>query len=115
MLSRPFFLILGLVLLCLASLTSASADEITVRVGDRRFRIKHWTAEDGLPQNEINALEQTPDGYLWIATWTGLVRFDGDQFTTYKEEGILRNATINDLLLDSQGVLWIASHQGLFA
>jgi ligand-binding sensor domain-containing protein len=42
-----------------------------------------WTVQDGLPVNSINALLQSRDGYLWAATFDGLVRFDGVRFTVY--------------------------------
>ena len=37
----------------------------------------HWTTEDGLPDNGVRAIAQTPDGYLWIGTLNGLARRDG--------------------------------------
>src|SRR5476651_2814342 len=42
-----------------------------------------WTVDRGLPQSTVLALTQTPDGYLWIATQEGFVRFDGQEFVTY--------------------------------
>jgi ligand-binding sensor domain-containing protein len=39
-----------------------------------------WQSEDGLPENDVTGLAQTPDGYLWISSHNGLVRFDGVQF-----------------------------------
>jgi hypothetical protein len=42
---------------------------------------EHWTVQDGLPQDIVRGISQTPDGYLWIATLDGLVRFDGVRFT----------------------------------
>ncbi len=44
-----------------------------------------WTTQDGLPVNSINALLQSRDGYIWAATFDGLVRFDGVRFTVYHE------------------------------
>ena len=43
-----------------------------------------WTVEDGLPVNAINDLARTDDGYLWMATFDGLVRFDGSRFRVYR-------------------------------
>jgi len=45
---------------------------------------QQWTIEDGLPVNAINDMVQTEDGYLWLATFDGLVRFDGVDFTVYQ-------------------------------
>ena len=42
-----------------------------------------WTAHNGLPQNIISGIGQTADGYLWLATCDGLVRFDGVRFTVF--------------------------------
>src|SRR5262245_14442997 len=42
-----------------------------------QVRFDTWTTENGLPQNSINDILQTRDGYLWLATNGGLVRFDG--------------------------------------
>jgi ligand-binding sensor domain-containing protein len=42
-----------------------------------------WQKEDGLPQLSINAVIQTRDGYIRIATQEGLARFDGVQFTVF--------------------------------
>lgn len=42
-----------------------------------------WTVRDGLPVNVITSLLQGRDGYLWIGTFDGLVRFDGVRFTTF--------------------------------
>ncbi|MEI9963190.1 MAG: two-component regulator propeller domain-containing protein [Limisphaerales bacterium] len=39
-----------------------------------------WQSDDGLPDNSITSIGQTSDGYLWVATQGGLVRFDGVQF-----------------------------------
>ncbi len=47
------------------------------------YQFDRWTTDDGLPQNAINAILQTQDGYLWLATFDGLVRFDGLQFTVF--------------------------------
>jgi hypothetical protein len=44
---------------------------------------RQWTARDGLPVDGLTDLLQTRDGYLWIATWDGLVRFDGMRFVTF--------------------------------
>ncbi len=42
-----------------------------------------WTTENGLPQNTVTAIAQSPDGYLWLSTFDGLARFDGVHFTIF--------------------------------
>jgi ligand-binding sensor domain-containing protein len=49
----------------------------------RGFFLEGFSADRGLPQNSIRALLQTRDGYLWIVTPFGLVRFDGVSFKTF--------------------------------
>ena len=47
------------------------------------YTFRSWTSRDGLPNTTVQDLAQTRDGYLWIATLEGLVRFDGARFTTF--------------------------------
>ncbi len=42
-----------------------------------------WTTRDGLPHNQVNAIAQTPDGYLWFATWEGVARYNGVSFRVF--------------------------------
>jgi len=44
---------------------------------------RSWTSKDGAPQN-IQSITQTPDGFLWLATFSGLYRFDGIHFEAYQ-------------------------------
>ncbi len=49
-----------------------------------QYGIDIWQTEQGLPQNSVNKILQTNDGYLWIATYDGLVRFDGVRFQLFE-------------------------------
>src|ERR1043165_9672212 len=49
----------------------------------RRYLRQTWQTAEGLPQNSVRTVAQTPEGYLWFGTAEGLVRFDGDRFTIY--------------------------------
>src|SRR3990170_4331466 len=51
-------------------------------IASSSYRFDHWRTDDGLPDNTVNALLQTSDGYLWLGTQRGLARFDGIRFTT---------------------------------
>lgn len=57
------------------------------------YTLRHYTSESGLPQNSVRSIVQDRDGFLWLATDLGLVRFDGQSFVTYgkKELGIRTN------------------------
>jgi PAS domain S-box-containing protein len=72
-----------------------------------------WRIEDGLPQNSITAFAQTPDGYLWMATFDGLVRFDGVRFTVFNTENTkeMKTSRIESLFVDHSGALWICPDQ----
>jgi signal transduction histidine kinase/ligand-binding sensor domain-containing protein len=71
-----------------------------------------WTVRDGVP-NDIVAIQQTEDGYLWLGTGEGLFRFDGVRFERYKPSrgSELFSGRISALLATADGGLWIA-HQG---
>jgi signal transduction histidine kinase/ligand-binding sensor domain-containing protein/CheY-like chemotaxis protein len=77
---------------------------------------KVWTSAEGLPQNTVQAMVQTRDGYMWFGTQEGVVRFDGSEFVTFNRtttgEG-LKNNDITALLEDkNDGALWIATYGG---
>ena len=69
------------VALMLASVESAPALPSTK--GLTAFAREAWQSDQGLPGGSINALAQTRDGYLWIGTDDGLVRFDGVRFVVF--------------------------------
>ena len=74
-----------------------------------------WVMENGLPQNTIHALAQTADGFLWLGTEVGLVRFDGVNFATFDEHSkpALPSGDIRCLLAAKDGSLWIGTGDGL--
>ncbi len=74
------------------------------------FGRRAWRLEHGLPNETIRAFAQSPDGYIWMGTQEGLVRFDGIRFVTMGErESLIRGAWIYALTVDASGTLWIAS------
>src|SRR5581483_1583972 len=119
------------------------------------WSLETWQSDDGLPNNNIAGLAQTPDGYLWLATPSGLARFDGNHFdsfptgifaTNYENQRIramirtrqnglcvgiepghliflsdgkagvftngLPSLTIESLVEDGSGAVWISYHGG---
>lgn len=80
-----------------------------------RCLVDQWEMFDGLPANTVSAITQTPDGYLWIGTSKGLVRFDGVKFVTvrFAEKEEFYSKEIRHLLVDRGGALWIGSSVGL--
>jgi signal transduction histidine kinase/ligand-binding sensor domain-containing protein/DNA-binding response OmpR family regulator len=79
-----------------------------------QYALDLWTAEHGLPQNSVLAITQTRDGYLWLGTIEGLVRFDGLKFTVFDRSNTagIRNNRIWTLYEDREGSLWIGTSGG---
>jgi signal transduction histidine kinase/ligand-binding sensor domain-containing protein len=73
-----------------------------------------WLAEDGLPDNRVVGLTQTADGYLWVATQAGVVRFDGVRFQPVRvaTSPDLIAGTMRALMLDRKGRVWVAKEEG---
>jgi hypothetical protein len=79
-----------------------------------QYRFDNWTTEQGLPQNSVLAIAQTADGYLWLATYNGLVRFDGMRFTVYDKNNTpaFKTSRFHDLFADAAGALWLSVEEG---
>lgn len=67
-----------------------------------------------MPQNTVQAIVRTSDGYLWIGTQEGLVRFDGLRFTVYDKSNTkeIRNNTVQALTVTRDGSLWVGTGGG---
>ncbi|HYG22849.1 MAG TPA: two-component regulator propeller domain-containing protein [Verrucomicrobiae bacterium] len=78
------------------------------------FLIDVKDTEDDLPSSTVTAIEQTPDGYLWIGTYSGLARFDGERFVTFYPVNTpeLSHARVQGLYVDVEGTLWINTFRG---
>jgi len=73
-----------------------------------------FTVEQGLPDDEVNAIAQTPNGFLWVGTDGGLARFDGEHFTQIRlRAGISKELPVNSLLTAADGALWVGTDSGL--
>jgi signal transduction histidine kinase/ligand-binding sensor domain-containing protein/DNA-binding response OmpR family regulator len=109
---RRLIVVLGLIVPAIATPRPAQALDphraLTQYVQDT------WDTRDGLPRNYVKAILQTRDGYLWIGTQAGLVRFDGARFTIYNSTNTpaLRNHNIRVLIEDPRGALWIGTDGG---
>ena len=78
-----------------------------------QFSIDTWDGADGLPQIRIRAIVQTRDGYLWLGTANGLVRFDGVNFTTFGiNTSSLKDNEITSLVETGDGALWVGTYGG---
>jgi ligand-binding sensor domain-containing protein/signal transduction histidine kinase len=89
--------------------SAASANALSSNKTISEFIRDRWDAGAGFPGGRVNAFAQTPDGYLWIATEKGLVRFDGLNFVLieHSESTTTPFGPVLGLALDANGSLWI--------
>jgi ligand-binding sensor domain-containing protein/AraC-like DNA-binding protein len=78
------------------------------------YIIRTWSVGEGLPQNSVTAIVQTRDGYVWLGTYSGLVRFDGVSFEILNRWNTpgLKNDRISTLYEDGEGTLWVGTYGG---
>ncbi len=74
-----------------------------------------WKIRDGFPKGQTTSIAQTPDGYLWLGTEFGLVRFDGIKNVLWQPppDQQLPSSLIMRLLTTRDGTLWIGTSKGL--
>jgi len=81
--------------------------------GAERLAVHTYTVADGLAGDQVTAIVQDRQGFLWIGTRTGLSRFDGVSFRSFDTRDGLPHAGVHEILEDSSGALWFATRQGL--
>jgi len=98
-------------LLALVAATPALALPATSLEVAQGWVARSWTQKDGLPVVGVNSLTQGEDGYLWLATFGGLVRFDGARFTT--GDGVAEpgpaGGRFTGIWRGKGGALWLAT------
>ena len=78
------------------------------------YQFDVWQTDQGLPQSTVTSIVQTHDGYLWLGTQNGLVRFDGVNFKVFNADNTpaIKNNRFVQLFVDHQGTLWVSGEQG---
>ena len=73
-----------------------------------------WTTRDGLPHNQVNSIAQTPEGYLWFATWEGVVRYNGQEFRSFGRNNVpaLQDSGIRAVSVGPTGHLVVSTSRG---
>jgi signal transduction histidine kinase/ligand-binding sensor domain-containing protein len=73
-----------------------------------------WTVDDGWQPSSVTAIVQSRDGYLWLGTYNGLVRFDGVRFRLFDSSNTpgLSNSRVTSLYEDANEGLWIGHETG---
>ncbi len=88
---------------------------VPLRGAFSNYEVVHesWSVADGLPVNSINQLLQARDGYIWAATFDGLVRFDGVKFTVFNSANSagLPSDRIVWMQEGAHGELWLVTEQ----
>jgi signal transduction histidine kinase/ligand-binding sensor domain-containing protein len=107
----------GFPLLLAVAAALASRPSSALDPSKRITQYSHDVWLDELPQNTPQVIAQTRDGYLWIGTYDGLLRFDGVRFKVFDSSRTrdLRGTGVFDLLEDRDGTLWICTNGGLTA
>ena len=95
---------------CMASMAISALDSKPLA----SFARDVWTTRNGLPHNQVNHLAQTDDGYLWLATWEGLVRYNGQDFTLFGPQNVaaFTDQGIRGLSSRMPGTLLVATSRG---
>src|SRR5688572_17356345 len=96
--------------LTMAAAAAVAAAQPTAAVEPKplaQYHIESWQTRHGLPTNGIRALAQTRDGFLWLGTEAGLVRFDGVEFRTFDRNSVpaLRATDVTALFDDRSDLL----------
>jgi ligand-binding sensor domain-containing protein/signal transduction histidine kinase len=95
-------------------LTQISLEPFQACAAEPNYSARKWQRDEGLPHNSVTAVLQTHDGYIWIGTYGGLVRFDGIRFTVFDTDNTpsLKNDRITSLYEDAGDALWIGHETG---
>ena len=77
------------------------------------YHVKNWSVGDGLPHNIIRQVVQDSEGYLWLASSAGLIRFDGLRFTTFAKATApgLESDDVRAVLCTRAGEIWVGLHR----
>jgi signal transduction histidine kinase/ligand-binding sensor domain-containing protein/DNA-binding response OmpR family regulator len=78
---------------------------------------EHFSIDQGMYETNINAVIQDKSGFLWFGTWAGIEKYDGYNFTAYKQEpdnpNSINNQFVNTIYEDKEGNIWVGTRRGL--
>lgn len=109
-------MILKRICACLIAALIASIAALPVFAeGEAPYVVTLYNETNGLPTGEANEVIQTSDGYIWIGSYGGLIRYDGSVFRNYSLEGAIPSSSVRALHEDAEGRLWIGTNDaGVF-
>ena len=98
----------------MAGLALFAAPAISFAATNSLWFARPWDAEEGLPNNTVGGMAQTADGYLWLGTPSGLVRFDGIRFEDFSPTNFVAppNRGTIAMLHGRDDALWLALDRG---
>lgn len=80
----------------------------------QNYSYEHYLVENGLPHNIINQIIQDKKGFIWLASYNGISKYDGYSFKTYKptasDKVFMKNKRINQIVEDANGRIWIKNN-----
>lgn len=99
------------------SVLMSCADGLRAQNRPNQFDFQHIKERDGISLNITTSFVQDHDGFLWMGTFDGLNRYDGQHFVTFKRKkndptSLLSN-TVNDVCEDHNGNIWVAGNKGI--
>lgn len=103
-----YFLFIFFAGVCCSQVTLFALDK---NLDLKQCRLDTWRQKEGLPSQSIDGLVQTSDGYLWLASRSGLVRFDGVGFQIYNSSNVptLTRSMVRSVALSPKQELWIGT------
>ncbi len=89
-------------------------EEMEVTKPLSQYAIEQWTMNNGLPNNAVMDITKTSEGFMWLATFNGLVRFDGREFKVFNRSNTPEFVTnsISSLVVDGNDQLWVGTNGG---
>ena len=113
MISKFYCTVLGTILLLVIPLTGTCFQDKSASVAG--YDVQHFDTENGLPQNSVKSIVQDPQGNIWLATESGLARFDGRRFAVFRDfDGSFLNASMESFHInpaEADGSFLASNHE----
>ncbi len=88
----------------------------SIAINSDQWQIEHIQIDDGLPDSTVYSVTQDKTGFVWFGTTSGLARFDGNSFKSFKHDGAdpssISNNNAGNIFIDSQNRVWIGTFGG---